>query len=124
MKKSLFPAGAAEQKRHRVVIYLPSQKADGGPIPNFEKLADQTAITLCGKFGGSTIYPAKGYFSSSQNAVQKEAVHVLEFFCTPQQLRDEEDFVRELLTNLVENFEQDSLACSLDGNMILVPSPK
>lgn len=102
------------------MIYLPSCEADGSPIPGFEKLADRTARDLSGKFGGATIYPATGYFTSASNKAQKEAVHVLEFFCTPDQLSSNEEFLWSLVVSLGKDLNQESMGCSLDGNMLLV----
>jgi hypothetical protein len=120
MKSSHFASRTDESKPHRFVIYLPSCQADGEPIPNFETLTDEMARTLCLKFGGATSYPATGYFERADHSVQKEAIRVLEFFCTPEELSRKGDFVWQLLTKLRAALQQESMACSLDGRMILV----
>ena len=120
MKNPRFALPSEETKPHRFVIYLPGCQADGQPIPDIEKLADETARTLCGKFGGVTRYPATGYFESGDEAVQKEGIHVLEFFCGREELNREDAFLWDLLSKLRTALKQESMACSLDGRMTLI----
>lgn len=106
---------------HRFAIYLPSCEKDGQLIDGFERLADSTSRMLCGRFGGVTVYPANGLYQRESGTPQSEKILVLESFCDSEGWARESAFLHAWVRVLSAQLRQESIACSLDGNMIFVP---
>lgn len=106
---------------HRFAIYLPSCEKEGQPIENFEEFARSTARMLCALFGGATRYPAEGLYQRKSGTPQSEEIIVLESFCDSVQWARESGFLRTWIRVLSALLRQESIACSLDGNMSFVP---
>lgn len=105
---------------HRFAIYLPSCERDGKPIAGFEEFAVSTSRMLCDLFGGVTRYPAKGLYQKDTGTPQSEDIIVLESFCDSAGWTRESGFLRAWVRVLSALLRQESLACSLDGNMSFV----
>lgn len=110
---------AGAKNPHRLCLYLPSQSQDGSVIEEFEDKADQIAQLLCGHFGGATSYPATGHFTG-RGGIQRESVRVVEFYCSSAKLAEERKFVQELVIRLRSDFNQESMALSVNGSLILL----
>jgi hypothetical protein len=106
---------------HRFAIYLPSCEQEGQPIDDLEAFANSTSRMLCDIFGGVTRYPAKGLYQRKSGTPQGEEIIVLESFCDSEQWTRESGFLRAWVRVLSALLRQESIACSLDGNMSFVP---
>lgn len=104
----------------RFALYLPSREKNGHVIKDFERIAGETADDLCRRFGGVTRYPATGYFRDSEGRSQGERIEVLEAFCTPEDWARESSSIRSLVRGIAHALHQESVACSLDGQMAIV----
>lgn len=103
----------------RFVLYLPSQTKDGGSIPQLEEIAGGIAAMLSRRFGGATSYPATGHFGP-----QQESIQVIECFCDRSSWEKSSGYLFSLVKELAEFCDQEMIACSLDGQMVLVkPEP-
>lgn len=116
-----LPEDTGSAKQHRMVIYLPSRRSDGSAIEGFAGLAESTARTLCSKFGGVTCYPGTGFFRTEDGEVQKETIEAMEFYFGKREWELEKAFLEALPGQLGRKLCQESIACSLDGILILVP---
>ncbi len=105
---------------HRFAIYLPSCQKDGQPIDGFEGLADSTSHMLCDLFGGVTVYPAKGLYQRESGTPQSEEILVLESFCDNEGWTRKSAFLHAWASVLSALLRQESIACSMDGNMSFV----
>ncbi|MES2980904.1 MAG: hypothetical protein V4727_01210 [Verrucomicrobiota bacterium] len=105
---------------HRFAIYLPSCQKDGKSIDGFEALADSTSRMLCERFGGVTGYPAKGLYQRESGTPQSEEILVLESFCDSEGWERESAFLHAWARVLSALLHQESIACSMDGNMSFV----
>ncbi|WAC19076.1 hypothetical protein OVA24_17760 [Luteolibacter sp. SL250] len=99
----------------RFVIYLPSRKEDGAEIPRLQQLASGIAGMLSERFGGATTYPATGHFGS-----QREDILVIECFCGEKAWQASSSYLFSLVKALGAYCDQEMIACSLDGTMLLV----
>lgn len=97
------------------VIYFPSRKKDGSEIPRLQELTSRIAEMLSERFGGATTYPATGYFGS-----QHEDILVIECFCEEKAWQASSSYLLSVVKALVISCEQEAIACSLDGRMLLV----
>lgn len=104
---------------HRVVLYLPSQTRKHHPVFGFGEIAQRTARELCARFGGVTRYPATGYFRTDSGGIQEEEVQALEFYCSQEEWADSETWIHQLLEVLKRELDQERMACSLDGILLL-----
>lgn len=100
----------------RFVIYLPSQKRNGTEVPRLRLLAAGIAAMLSERFGGATIYPATGHFGT-----QREDILVIECFCEEEAWQVSSSYLFSIVKALGQHCEQEAIACSLDGRMLLVP---
>lgn len=105
---------------HRLVIYLPSRKKDETAIENFDRIAQVACNLLCERFGGVTSYPATGHFKKADGEIQRESVQVLEAFCEQANWQQEANYIKTLSAALAKQLAQESIACTVDGRMILV----
>lgn len=105
---------------HRFAIYLPSCDNTGKVIVGFAGFADSTSRMLCDLFGGVTTYPAKGLFQRNSGIPQSEEILVMESFCDANTWARESGFLRAWARVVSAILCQDSIACSLDGNMSFV----
>ena len=112
--------GSQTPPNRRFALFLPSRNKEGEAIQSFEKVSEVTAHTLCGLFGGVTRYPATGMFHRETGATQKEEVVVLECFCEVEKWNRNSPSVLRLVRLLSGLLDQESVACSLDGEMIFV----
>lgn len=99
----------------RFMVYLPSKTKNGDDVSNLEQISDSLAEMLRHKFGGATRYPATGYFGD-----QKEQVVVIECYCTQEDWTAASEYLHGVMQALGSYLEQESIACSLDGRMVLV----
>jgi hypothetical protein len=111
---------AAGEKPLRLALYLPSQHGDGTAIEGFEETADEVAGLLCRRFGGATTYGATGHFTC-RDGLRRESVRVVEFFCAPGNLDRERHFLYGLINRLGNELDQENMALSIDGSLLLLP---
>ncbi|MES2923124.1 MAG: hypothetical protein V4819_16325 [Verrucomicrobiota bacterium] len=107
-------------QNRRFALFLPSRSKEGVTIRSFDRVSEATARALCALFGGVTSYPANGMFRRETGIIQNEALVVLECFCQVETWNQHASSVRRLVTILGGLLDQESVACSLDGNMIFV----
>ena len=82
-----------------------------------EKLVEAAEELLCERLGGVTSYPARGAYIRESGEIQREQVQVLESFCDEQVWEKEAIFLKQLAKLLARELDQESVACSLDGEM-------
>jgi len=104
----------------RFALYLPSVEQSGEPAENFEILADASADLLCTLFGGVTAYPSTGRFKRKTGAFQKEVIVVLECFCDRLLWDENSRLIQNVMRLLARLLKQESIACSLDGEVCFV----
>ena len=78
-------------------------------------LAARIAAMLSERFGGATTYPATGHFGK-----QREDILVLECFCGEEAWQASSAYLYSLVKALGRYCQQEAIACSLDGHMLLV----
>ena len=99
----------------RFVIYLPESAT--------EEIRRSVETTLCERFGGVTSYASEGVFRRAEGEVQREQVRVVECYAEHEDWLQWEETYRSWLVQLCESLEQESIACSIDGKMVLTERP-
>ena len=115
----IFEGARASTRCHRFVIYLPTKRKDGTPVEGFEQLASAAEELICRRLGGVTSYPACGAFIRDTGQLQREHIQVLESFSSEDAWREHSPFLGRLAKLLARELDQESIACSLDGEMAL-----
>jgi len=105
----------------RFAIYLPGKDKSGKSIHGLDVAVDATMTLLCNAFGGVTSFPAAGRFQRESGGTQSEDILVLESFCETQAWVDHSEYLHAWAGILAAVLVQESIACLLDGKMILVP---
>ena len=109
---------AAITLRHRVTIYVPSQRSDGAAWDPSEAI-DATATLLSKLFGGATSSPARGYWVHSDGRLAKESVTLVFAFAT--ELTDESvDSLYTHCVTLKTTAKQEAVALEIDGELHLI----
>ena len=104
----------------RFAVYLPSEDKSGEPIHGLEIAIDSTMSMLCDRFGGVTSFPATGRFQRDSGSIQYENIFVLESFCDIESWNESSRFLQVWVGLLAAVLRQESIACLLDGKMVLV----
>ncbi|MBC7979480.1 MAG: hypothetical protein H7Y36_02845 [Armatimonadetes bacterium] len=105
--------------RH-ATIYLTSREKDGKSIDSFQDVLEATTNLLCELFGGVTCYPALGLFQRETGSPQREEIHILESYCDNTAWARESHFLWTMAGVLSALLRQETMACSLDGQMAFV----
>jgi len=116
-----FPDSGGKPLPLRFVIYIPAEAPGSLQEGSAEAAAEAVAELLCERFGGVTCYPATGIFKGASGAHQKEEVQVLECFCELECWAGQQGFVHTLAGTIAAMLGQESIACSVNGRMNLVP---
>lgn len=82
-------------------------------------MADEVAQLLCARFEGATSYAAIGHFTG-RKGIHREAVRVVEFFCSRDRLAEQRCFLHELALRLRDQLQQESIALSINGSLVLL----
>lgn len=99
----------------RFVIYLPENAT--------EEIRRSVEGELCERFGGVTSYDAEGVFRRAAGGIQREQVRVVECYAEHEEWLRWEGTFRAWAGDLCERLEQESIACSIDGKMVLTERP-
>lgn len=99
----------------RFVVYLPGSALDD--------IRQSVETKLCERFGGVTSYAAEGVFKRAEGGVQREKVRVVECYAEQGDWQASEKMLLLWLAELCVRLEQESIACSIDGKMVLTRRP-
>lgn len=123
--KELFSSKGVSINPHRFAVYLPSKLSDETPIDpaRFKVLCDMATEFLCRELGGMTSYQAEGVWIDDEKRVHREEIRVAESYCEEGRLIENGGKIRTFVNALAIEFEQSSMACVVDGEMVfLVPT--
>lgn len=117
--KVLFVGKGREINRHRFAIYVPSRLKCGTEIDKtrYDVLCEMTREFLHDELGGVTAYPAQGSWREGRK-LHHEVVLVMESYCPENILIEKGKRVRDFVNALAIEFEQASMACVVDGEMV------
>ena len=103
----------------RFAVYVPSMLKDLTPIPVHRRdaLVEISREFLHDKLGGLTCYEAKGSWRH-EGALHEESVFVMESYCEVKKLQDAAYALRQFANALAIEFQQEQLACAVDGEML------
>lgn len=119
--------GAIGLAPSRFAVYVPSRHKDHTliePLARYEALVQISREFLYQKLGGLTCYKAEGYWRDGDSGLHAEDVLVMESFCDMKKLVNAAYSLRQFANALAIEFEQESMACVVDGEMVFFnPSP-
>jgi len=107
----------------RFAIYLPTLRRDGHSIDHFLQIQKAVTGLLAKWFGGVTAFPAHGIFVKGTGEAEEEEIVIAESYCEQEAWERHSSEAKALVQFLVSALHQESIACLLDGNMILLGGP-
>jgi hypothetical protein len=112
--------GAISMAPSRFAVYVPSRLEDKTEIPKkrYDELVKISREFLFQKLGGLTSYNAKGYWRGKDLSLHEEDTLVMESFCEITKLLDAAYALRQFANALAIEFQQESMACVVDGEMV------
>lgn len=115
--KSIFGASLSE----RVAIYVPSTvnaNDDGAALG--DAMTAEVAGELSELFGGATISIAAGAWMSEAVGLIREQVQIVYSYCTPEQLLQYAQRVREIAERVKSEMSQEAVSVEINSNLYLI----
>jgi hypothetical protein len=117
--QELFVGKGRKINQHRFAIYVPSRLKDFTKIEQtrYKVLCEMTREFLHTELGGLTTYRAQGLWKH-EGKLHHEVVLVMESYCPVKTLIEKGKRVRDFVNALAIEFEQEEMACVVDGEMV------